>query len=104
MSIKRISATVPTQMLKPLEEHLRQLGVPGVTVEHVQGYGETRNYFRRDLMAENVCVVLYAEEAEVDAIVVAIVSCVHKHGPTAGILTVESIDRLVNLTDGTDVM
>ena len=34
----------------------------------------------------------------------AIVSCAHEHGATAGILTVERIERLVNLTDGTDVI
>jgi len=37
MVIKRITAIVPVQMLKPLEHHLRDCGVPGVTVEHVKG-------------------------------------------------------------------
>lgn len=68
------------------------------------GYGKHPNYFHRDLMEEYVCVVLYAEEAEVDAIVVAIVPCAHECGAMVGILAVESIDRLVNLTDGADVM
>lgn len=104
MSTKRITAIVPIQMLTALEKHLRECGVPGVTVEPVQGYGEHPNFFRRDLMQDNARVVLYAEEAEVDPIVSAIVNCAHECGALAGILAVESIDRLVRLTDDADVM
>ncbi len=104
MSIKRITAIVPLELLDQLERHLRDCGVPGVTVEHVQGYGEHPNYFRRDLLQDNARVVLYADDSKVDAIVHAIGSCAHECRAKAGILAVESIDRLVNLTDGADVM
>ena len=72
MSIKRITAIVPIDVLKPLEEHLRKCSVPGVTVEHVHGYGEHPNYFRRDLMQDNARVVLYIDKAKVDEIVATI--------------------------------
>ena len=72
MVIKRITAIVPVQMLNPLEGHLRTCGVPGVTVEHVKGYGEHPNYFRRDLMQANARLVLYTSGDDVDAIVAAI--------------------------------
>ena len=103
MSMKRISAIVPIDLLIPLEKHLRQCGVHGITVEHVQGYGEHPNFFRRDLMQENARILLYADEAEVDGLVAAIVSCAHECGAMAGILAVASIDRLVNLTNGDDI-
>lgn len=104
MNIKRITAIVPIDILKTLEKSLRACGVPGVTVEHVQGYGEHPNFFRRDLMKDNARVVLYTEEHQVDDIVAAIARCAHECGTTSGILAVESIDRLVKLPDGTDVM
>ena len=43
MSIKRVTAIVPIEILAELETHLRQCGVPGVTVERVQGYGIRRH-------------------------------------------------------------
>ena len=43
MTIKRITSIVPVQMLKPLEQHLRSCGGPGVTGEQVKGYGEHPN-------------------------------------------------------------
>jgi len=102
MTIKRITAIVPVQMLKPLEKHLRTCGVPGVTVEHVKGYGEHPNFFRRDLMQANARVVLYAEADDVDSIVAAVTRCATESGTQAGILAVETIDRLVHLPSGED--
>jgi nitrogen regulatory protein PII len=103
MSIKRITAIVPIDILNPLEKHLRKCGVPGVTVERVQGYGEHPNYFRRDLMQDNARVLLYVDEAQVDTIVAAIVNCARECGAMAGILAVASVDRLVNLTNGDEM-
>ncbi len=103
MSIKRITAIVPIDLLIPMEKYLRACDVPGVTVEHVKGYGEHPNFYRRDLMQENVRILLYADEEKVDAIVDAMMKCSKNQGAMAGILSVESIDRLVSLKDGTDV-
>ena len=103
MTIKRITAIVPVQLLIPLEQHLRSCGVPGVTVEEVKGYGEHPNYFRRDLMQNNARVVVYADTECVDGIVAAMTTCAIEAGAQAGILAVESIERLVSLPTGTDV-
>ena len=103
MTIKRITAIVPVQMLEPLEKNLKDCGVPGVTVEHVKGYGEHPNYFRRDLMHTNVRILLYAESVDVEIIVEAVIRCATEVGTQAGILTVESVERLVHLPSGRDV-
>ena len=103
MTIKRITAIVPVPLLIPLEQHLRSCGIPGVTVEHVKGYGEHPNYFRRDLMQSNVRVVLYANDDAVDDIVAAVTTCAVEAGTQAGILAVETIERLVHLPSGKDV-
>ncbi|MAT84155.1 MAG: hypothetical protein CMD39_07675 [Gammaproteobacteria bacterium] len=103
MTIKRITAIVPVDMLETLERDLRRCGVPGVTVEPVQGYGKHPNYFRRDLMQNNARVILYAAAQRVDAIVAALVAGARAAGADAGILSVESIERLVSLADGRDV-
>ncbi len=74
-----------------------------MTAERVQGYGKHPDFFRRDLMQDNARLVLYANEETVDEIVSAIADCARECGVEAGILAVESIDRLVRLTDGADV-
>ncbi|NIO39379.1 MAG: P-II family nitrogen regulator [Burkholderiales bacterium] len=104
MSIRRITAIVPVNILETLEKHLRGCGVPGVTVERVQGYGRHPNYFRRDLMKDNAKLVLYTDKAKVDTVIAAIICCEHECGATAGILAVDRVERLVSLADGADVM
>ncbi len=101
--IKRITAILPVGMLSPLKDHLRAFGVPGVTVERVKGYGKHPDYFSRDLLQDNTRLVLYANDASVNRIVSIIAQCAKEYGVKAGILAVESIDRLVRLTDGADV-
>jgi nitrogen regulatory protein P-II 1 len=103
MTIKRITAIVPNDMMGPLEKSLRASGVPGVTIEHVHGYGEHPNFFRRDLMQENTRIQLFLNSEFVDSVVATIVRCAQDNNAPAGILAVESIDFLVSLTDGTDI-
>lgn len=102
MSIKRITAIIPLEIIDAMETHLRACGVPGVTVETVHGYGKHPNFFRRDLMKNNVRLVLYTENDEVERIVEAITACTRECGVRAGILAVEHIERLVELSDNPD--
>lgn len=100
VSIKRITAIMPPELLPSLEKQLRKHGVDGVTVEHVQGYGEHPNYFRRDLMHDNVRLILYADEDKVEDYVQAIRTCASQSDTQHGVLTVETIDRMERLAKG----
>ena len=80
MNIKRITAIVPLDSLQSMEKYMRECGVPGVTVETVQGYGEHPNYFRKDLMKKNAKLTLYTVEEKVDGIIEAMSACAHEHG------------------------
>lgn len=103
MNIKRITVIVPIEMLLNLEKHMREFGVPGITVESVRGYGEHPNYFRKDRMKNNAKLTLYTVEERVDEIIGAISACARELGLEHGIIAVDSVDRLVHLVDGTRV-
>jgi nitrogen regulatory protein P-II 1 len=103
MNIKRITAIVPIETLQELEKHMRDCGVPGVTVEAVRGYGEHPNYYRKDLMKDNAKLVLYTVDNKVDEIIDAMSACARECGCEHGIVSVDSVDRLVHLADGTNV-
>ncbi len=104
MSIKRITAIVPTELLPELEKYLRAAGVPGMTINDVRGFGEHVNYFSRDLLMSNARVEIYIGSEKCQEII-DVVNCFAKEThATAGILTVENIERLVNLNTGEDVL
>ena len=103
MEIKRITAIVPEELIGVCERCLRKCGVPGMTIEKVRGFGEHANYFSSDLLMSNIQVIVYVSEQKAPAVVDALKAfALEKHTP-AGILAVESIERLVNLNTGEDV-
>lgn len=104
MMIKRITTIVPTDCLEHFERCLRAVGVPGMTIDNVKGFGEHANYFSNDLLISNARIEVYIGEARCDEIVDAIQRFASELHPTAGILVIESIDRLIDLNTGKDVL
>ncbi len=103
MSIKRITAIVPTESLPELEKYLRAAGVPGMTINDVCGFGEHVNYFSRDLLMSNARVEIFIGIERCQEVIDVVKCFAEETHVTAGILTVESIERLVNLNTGKDV-
>lgn len=48
MEFRKITAIVRTFRLEKVEERLRQIGVRGISVSNVKGYGEHANFLARD--------------------------------------------------------
>ncbi len=103
MNIKRITTIVPIGRLVDLEKCLRGAGVHGMTVDNVQGFGEHVNYFRSDLLRENVQVQVFIGMDRCEEITEAIKRFAKDAHISAGILVVESIDRLIDLNTGQDI-
>jgi nitrogen regulatory protein P-II 1 len=79
------------------------MGVPGMTIDNVKGFGEHANYFSDDLLSSNVRIEVYVGEDRCDEIFEAISCFASESRATAGILVIESVDRLINLNTGKDL-
>jgi nitrogen regulatory protein P-II 1 len=90
--------------LDGLERCLRAAGVPGMTIDNVKGFGEHANYFSDDLLRSNVRIEVYVGEDRCDEVSEAIGCFAAESHTTAGILVIESVDRLIDLNTGTDVL
>jgi len=104
MNIKRITTIVPTDYLADFEKCLRAAGVPGMTIDNVKGFGEHANYFSTDLLRSNVRIEVYVGEDRCDEISEVIRCFATESHTTAGILVIETIDRLIDLNTGSDVL
>jgi len=102
--MKRITSIVPVELLEKLEKCLRATGVPGMTVDEVRGFGEHANFFSRDLMRSNVRIEIYISESKLDSTIQAIVDFAQQEHTPAGILVIESVERMINLNDGTEIL
>jgi nitrogen regulatory protein PII len=103
MNIKRITAIVPADDLEAFERCLRAAGVPGMTIDNVRGFGEHANYFSSDLLRSNVRIEVYIGSERCDEVCMAICQFAREAHAPAGILAVESIDRLIDLHTGREV-
>ena len=103
MNIKRITTIVPIDQLVELEKCLRASGVHGMTVDNVQGFGVHANYYRSDLLRENVQVQVFIGMDRCEEITEVIKRFAIDAHISAGILVVESIDRLIDLNTGQDI-
>jgi len=103
MRIKRITIIVPRDYLDDYEHCLRAAGVPGMTIDNVRGFGEHANFFSQDLLMSNVRIELYLGEKRCREICDLVREFSTRTHTPAGILSVESVERLFDLNSGQDV-
>lgn len=56
----------------PLEAKLRSLGIGGITLSKVRGFGEYRNYFSGDGLTEHTKVEIFVDDDKVEALLAAL--------------------------------
>jgi nitrogen regulatory protein PII len=104
MHIKRITTIVPADYLERMEQCLCDLGVPGMTIDNVRGFGEHANLFSNDLLRRNVRIEVYIGVERCDELCGEIRRFTSAAHPSAGILVVESVERIVDLNSGKDIL
>ena len=95
--LRKVTAIVRSDLLERVEGRLQQLGIPGVTVTRVKGYGEYENFFARDWMTEHARIEIFLSQERADEVARAIMDAAHTGIAGDGIvvvLPVESIYRI----------
>ncbi|WP_439673223.1 P-II family nitrogen regulator (plasmid) [Cupriavidus necator] len=97
MSTKCVIAIVPSELLESIEKRLAAVHAPGLTATKVKGYGEYRNFFSSDLSTVHTKIEIFAEDAEIEAIINAIVEVGQSTVPGAGIVAVIPVETFLRL-------
>lgn len=103
MDVKKVTAIVRTDVLEDVESRLRQLGVPGLTVWRVKGFGEYANFFTPDWMSTYARVEIFTDAAQAQQIVDAIMRAAHTGTAGDGIVALLPVDRLFRIRDGREL-
>ena len=88
MEYKKIVAIIRKGYLEKVESELQELGVKGITVTCVKGFGEYTNYFSRNWMCEHTRIELFVNPDEVDSIVGSILKSAHTGASGDGMVAV----------------
>ena len=102
MELRRIVAIIRWSALEKVEEQLRQLGVKGISVSPVKGYGEYANLSKADWMVNNARVEVFIRQTEVDSIVTAIFDGAHSGSPGDGLVAVMPVEKLYRIRTKTE--
>jgi nitrogen regulatory protein P-II 1 len=97
MVLKKIVAIVRSSVLEGVEERLRHLGIKGISVSRVKGFGEYVNFFKEDWMVDHVRIEIFVEQSAVDGIVGAIIDSAHRGIPGDGIVAVQPVEKLYRI-------
>jgi len=103
MELRRIVAIVRGSQLGQVEERLKQLGVKGITVSLVKGYGEYANLSRSDWMVDNARIEVFAALGEADDIVTAILEAAHSGCAGDGLVAVMPVEKLYRIRTKSEI-
>ncbi len=97
MELRKVVAIIRGSALEKVEERLKELGVKGISVTRVKGYGEYQNFYKADWMVNNARVELFVEKSKVDEIASAIMEVAHVGIPGDGIVAVLPVEKLYRI-------
>ncbi len=93
----KITAIVRGLALERVEEQLERLGIPGVTVTQVHGFGEYRDFFRHDWSVGHARLELFVPRADSDRYVHAILEAASTGGAGDGMVAVAPVDSVIRI-------
>jgi nitrogen regulatory protein P-II 1 len=97
MNFKYVVAIVRPELATALEEKLSAVGVGGITLSKVKGFGEYKNLFSRDWLREFTKVEIFTEESKVDALLDVLQESAEADVPGIGVVAVMAVDRFLHL-------
>jgi len=97
MEYRKITAIIENQRLEAVERRLEEVGVGGVTVSKVKGYGDYRNFYTRDWMTSHSRIEIFTDAGRADEIARAIMDAAHTGLSGDGIVVVLPVERVYRI-------
>ena len=97
MKYRKITAIFNIDKLEAVETRLQELGVSGLSVTKVKGYGEYANFYSRDWMTQNARIEIFTVRNRVDAIVQAIMKVAHTGLSGDGLVAVLPVEQVYRI-------
>lgn len=92
-----VIAIIRCDAFEQVEQCLRELGVPGITVTCVKGYGEYTDFYCREWTTTHTRVEIFTATGQADAIAQAIMGVAHSGVPGDGIVAVQPVSKIYRI-------
>lgn len=97
MEFRKVTAIVRPDKLEAVESALQALGVPGLSVSKVKGYGEYANFYTPDWTCTHVRVEVFIGQHRADGVAQAIMDAAHSGIVGDGIVAVLPVESVYHI-------
>ena len=97
MKYRKVTAIIRRDRLEKVEHKLQQIGVQGISVTRVKGYGEYADFYARDWMTSYARIEIFTTAEKVDDIAEAIMDAAHVGLSGDGIVAVLPVEKLYRI-------
>ncbi len=100
MQLRKVTAIVRSALIESIEQQLIAIGVRGITVTRVKGFGEYSDFYSRDWMSEHMRIEIFLSADRVQTVCETIMSSARTGSPGDGVLAVLPLEELYRIRDG----
>ncbi len=97
MKFRKVTAIIRPERLEAVEESLKKLVVPGISVAKVKGFGEHMNFFKPDWLCQHVRIEVFIDVARADKVATAIMDAAHTGEDGDGIVAVLPVESVYHI-------
>lgn len=97
MDFRKVTAIIRPNCLEKVEAALQRLGVPGVSVTKVKGYGEYADFYTPDWMCTHVRVEVFIGQHRAEQVAEAIINAGHTGLVGDGIVAVLPVESVYHI-------
>jgi len=103
MEINVVIAIVRTDALEHVKSCLQELGIEGISISQVKGYGEYEDFYSRDHMTVHVRIEIFTSASRAEKIAQCIMKAAHGGQSDDGIVTILPAKRFYRIRTQSEV-
>ena len=103
MELRKVTAIIRTAVFEKVEKRLQAMGVHGMSVARVRGYGQYANYFATDWLVTHLRIEIFTERTKAEQFAAAIVEAAHCGAPGDGIVVILPVEKMFRIRSKSEV-
>lgn len=103
MELRKVNAIIRSRLLEEVEEQLKKIGIRGLTVTRVKGYGENKSIWSQDWLGSHARIEIFTEKDKAHQIAAAIMEVAHTGGPGDGIICILPVEKIFRIRTKSEI-
>jgi len=103
MELRKVVAIIRSRLLEDVEDRLKKIGIKGLTVTRVKGYGEDKAICAQDWLGTHARIEIYIEKSKAEKIANVIMEVAHTGGAGDGIICIIPVEKIFRVRTKSEI-